>query len=150
MKKLFSFFVLLFLIFGIISCSGGGTTIQSSITAEVVNLPVFLNVRDKVIVLGDEPNFLEGIEATDEEDGDLTDLIEVDSSEFNNSTLGSYTILITVTDSDANVVSTSYNYKVVNENEYQTEFDLALWKKEKFLKRIHQTLKQDLFGQVLM
>ena len=128
MKKLLSIFVLLFLVVGIVSCSGEETTIapttEAPMTGEVGSIPVFTNVTDKVIVLGDDPDFLSGIEVTDEEDGELTSSIEVDSSEFDNSTLGSYTILITVTDSDDNEVATSYEYKVVNENEFQVETDL--------------------------
>ncbi|MFP4478805.1 MAG: S41 family peptidase [Candidatus Izemoplasmatales bacterium] len=139
MKKLLSIFVLLFLLFVIVSCGGEETTLaptteaptteapttQAPITGDIGSVPEFTNVEDRMMPLDGEPDFLSGIEVNDEEDGDLTASIEVDSSELDASSIGSYTIILTVTDSDGNEVSTSYEYSVVSESEYLVETDLA-------------------------
>lgn len=68
--------------------------------------PVFEGVdEDLLIALNGEPDYLEGVKATDEEDGDLTDKIDVDASQVDLSKEGEYELIYRVADSDGNLTT---------------------------------------------
>lgn len=68
--------------------------------------PVFEGLEeDLLIALNGEPDYLEGVKATDEEDGDLTDKIDVDASQVDLSKEGEYELIYRVADSDGNLTT---------------------------------------------
>ena len=83
--------------------SGNKTTIVES--SVVVNpkmttlnkIPV-INAQDRIVQLGEEFDPLEGVTATDEEDGDLTKSIKVIRNDVNTDVAGDYTVVFSVTD----------------------------------------------------
>ena len=83
--------------------SGNKTTIVES--SVVVNpkmttlnkIPV-INAQDRIVQLGEEFDPLEGVTATDEEDGDLTKSIKVIRNDVNTEVAGDYTVVFSVTD----------------------------------------------------
>ncbi|MDX9692259.1 MAG: DUF5011 domain-containing protein, partial [Acholeplasmataceae bacterium] len=86
---------------------------QASIELTVVDEtePVISGVEDMVYHLGDDlPNFLEGVTAIDDYDGDISHLIIVDSSDFDDWFEGTYNIIYTVSDSSDN--QTTYIRKI--------------------------------------
>ena len=77
--------------------------IQVSRTVVVNTLPEITGVEDALIYLEDDFVLLDGVTATDAEDGDLTTEIMV-SGTVNNLVTGSYTVTYTVYDSDGFMV----------------------------------------------
>ena len=83
--------------------SGNKTTIVES--SVVVNpkmttlnkIPV-INAQDRIVQLGEKFDPLEGVTATDEEDGDLTKSIKVIRNDVNTDVAGDYTVVFSVTD----------------------------------------------------
>ena len=83
--------------------SGNKTTIVES--SVVVNpkmttlnkIPV-INAQDRIVQLGEKFNPLEGVTATDEEDGDLTKSIKVIRNDVDTKVAGDYTVVFSVTD----------------------------------------------------
>ena len=83
--------------------SGNKTTIVES--SVVVNpkmttlnkIPV-INAQDRIVQLGEKFDPLEGVTATDEEDGDLTKSIKVIKNDVNTNVAGDYTVVFSVTD----------------------------------------------------
>ncbi|MFW5889115.1 MAG: S41 family peptidase [Bacillota bacterium] len=141
MKKILGFILAFILLIGVVGCTEviTDTTIADTTTEETTDTsetteestvldqdPVFEGVSDKEIYLGEEIDFLAGITVTDEEDGDLTSEILVDSDEFDNTTEGDYTITLTVTDSADNTVTETYTISVVvNPNKELADADLV-------------------------
>lgn len=65
--------------------------------------PHITGVKDITYFIGrNEPNYLDGVIATDHIDGDLTSRIEVDVSEVDLNTPGIYRIIYTVSDKAGN------------------------------------------------
>ena len=83
--------------------SGNKTTIVES--SVVVNpkmttlnkIPV-INAQDRIVQLGEKFDPLEGVTATDEEDGDLTKSIKVIRNDVDTKVAGDYTVVFSVTD----------------------------------------------------
>src|SRR5690606_19368731 len=71
-----------------------------------------LNGENEVIVKQGDPYEEPGATAQDEHDGDLTDKIEI-SGDVDTSTIGTYTVTYTVSDSVGNVVTAERTVKVV-------------------------------------
>ena len=80
-------------------------TVKELEEGEIVGTePVFEGVdEDLLIALNGEPDYLEGVKATDEEDGDLTDKIDVDASQVDLSKEGE--LIYRVADSDGNLTT---------------------------------------------
>ncbi|MDX9692410.1 MAG: DUF5011 domain-containing protein, partial [Acholeplasmataceae bacterium] len=80
--------------------------------------PVFSGVEDMVYEMRDPlPDFLAGVEAIDDYDGNITHLITVDSSAFDDWTLGTYDIIYTVKDSSDNETTYTRKIEVVDTTE---------------------------------
>ena len=71
-----------------------------------------INATDKVIRVGKEFNELEGISATDKEDGDITKNIKVIKNTTNINEIGTYEITYQVTDSYNNTATKTITIKV--------------------------------------
>ncbi len=71
---------------------------------EVTNvLPVISGASDFAVTEGDEaPDYLDGVTALDEQEGDITDRITVDDSDVDLDTAGTYDIIYSVEDSSGN------------------------------------------------
>lgn len=82
--------------------------------------PTFDGVNDITLNVNDRFNPLDGITATDKEDGDLTSKIVVDDSNLQLNTPGVYTIYYSVADSDSNITNidrkVTIEYKNVKPN----------------------------------
>lgn len=61
--------------------------------------PTITGATDKTIHVGDKFDELEGVSASDKEDGDLTDVIRIDGFSVDTSRPGKYTLIYAVTDS---------------------------------------------------
>ncbi|MGL4851000.1 MAG: immunoglobulin-like domain-containing protein, partial [Clostridium sp.] len=85
--------------------SGGG------VTPEVNEKPVLNGITDKTIKIGDKFNPLDGITATDKEDGDITNKIKV-TGEVNTGKVGTYKLVYEVTDSKGAKTSKERNITV--------------------------------------
>lgn len=83
----------------------GRKIIAVIVSSTDVTKPVFYGLKDEIrIVVGTlDFDFLEGIQAIDNVDGDITSLIEVDSSKVDLTTEGTYTLSLSVADSSNNV-----------------------------------------------
>lgn len=83
------------------------STVTESITlyakwlkkVEPLNAIPTINASDKTLMLGDTFNPLDGVTASDKEDGDLTKDIEVTSNDVDTTKAGTYTVIYKVTDS---------------------------------------------------
>ncbi len=77
--------------------------------------PVISGTHDFSLQVGaTEPNWLDGITATDDEDGDVT--VVVDDSDVNLSVVGTYTVTYTATDSSGNVESVNVTVTVTSDD----------------------------------
>ena len=76
---------------------------------EKKNTPPVINVEDKELTVGDTFDPLEGVTATDEEDGDISGSIEVLNNEVDTTKVGIYEVTYKVTDSQgASTTKTIY------------------------------------------
>lgn len=67
---------------------------------EVINASPIMNAEDKTLTVGDTFDTMEGVSATDKEDGDLTDTIQITENTGDISKVGKYTVVYEVKDSD--------------------------------------------------
>ena len=88
-----------------------GNTTEKTITITVNALPVF-HADDITITLGDVFDPMQGVSAQDEEDGDLTDQIVIESNDVNVNVAGEYTIVYRVTDKSGASVTYTRNVTV--------------------------------------
>ena len=71
-----------------------------------------INAEDKTLTVGDKFNPMDGVTATDKEDGDLTDQIEIAKNTVDTSKAGLYSVTYEVTDKDGASVEKSINVVV--------------------------------------
>lgn len=88
-------------------------------TVVVENKAPVINAVDKKIIQGTKLNELEGVTATDKEDGDITKKVIVESSTVNINKVGKYTITYKVTDSKNKSTTKTINV-TVTENKKPT------------------------------
>lgn len=80
--------------------SGNKTTrAQSKVTVSELNTAPIIEASDRVVTLGEDFNPLEGVRATDKEEGDLTHKIKVVKNNVVASVEGKYTVTYSVEDS---------------------------------------------------
>ncbi len=77
------------------------------------NKPVINGVEDKEIEIGEYFDLMEGITASDVEDGDITKNIMITFNNINYNKEGKYNLTYEVTDSDLNTVTKTRNVKVI-------------------------------------
>ena len=84
--------------------SGNSTDLvqKVNVTDPDATAPVIEGVDDITVYLDNEPDYLDGVTASDDVDGDLTGSIVVDSSAVDVSTVGTYTATYSVKDAAGN------------------------------------------------
>ncbi|MBI9009045.1 MAG: hypothetical protein JEZ05_03360 [Tenericutes bacterium] len=129
MKKIFLLILSISLAFGIIACDKDTTTVTqttvqqtTAIPTTLVAEPVIAGASDKVITQLDELDLLDGLTATDGQDGDLTDSLMVLEGDYTNLEPGEYEVTVYVIDSDDNRTEVSFTVTVS-----ATTFDSAAW-----------------------
>ena len=128
MKKLYLLILSVLFAFGFVACGETTTTeeqtanqttvMQTTLQAE----PVIEGANDIVITQLDEVNLLEGITASDGQDGILTDELLVEDGTFTNLEVGDYDVTVYVVDSDDNRTEVTFTVTVS-----ATTFDDADW-----------------------
>jgi ABC-type oligopeptide transport system substrate-binding subunit len=106
-KKLLVVFILLLTAFTIVACKPEE---EEPVDAK----PTFSGTSAVAIVLFDEFDPLDGVTATDEEDGDLTADIVVKTNNVNNEEVGNYTVVYEVEDSAGNVATATRSVSVTD------------------------------------
>lgn len=110
-------------------CQDGFVLVDDECVEEVIPDtvdPTFANVADINYTIGDDaPDYLAGITATDDVDGDLTSSITVDSSAVDLTIAGTYAVTLNVSDAAGNEATATYNV-VVSERVLTNEELLAL------------------------
>ena len=96
---------------------GNKATKKIKVTVKDVNVglgeaPV-IHASDKTVTVGTTVNVLEGVTATDKEDGDITNKIEILSNPLNTQIAGKYTVQLGVKDSSGNVTVKDVVYNVI-------------------------------------
>lgn len=78
----------------------GGLKSEKTITVTVIKdeLPVIV-AKDKEIFVGEDINLLDGVSASDKEDGNLINKVKIITNELNNKKTGSYKVVYSVSDS---------------------------------------------------
>jgi len=97
MKKIFTLLLLLFLIVSLGACKVQPPEIQ------IEEIPIISGVEDVSIFVGESFDILEGISASDAEDGDITSSIVV-SGVLDSNRIGIYTLTYSVVDSSSTLV----------------------------------------------
>ena len=119
---------------------GNGNTSDHAVIANpkltTNNAKPSLTVIDKTYKLGETVDFMEGVTASDIEDGGLTDNVEIISNSFEENKVGRFEVVYRVTDSDNNVVEktsyiTIYEELVTTKSKYGLFNDLEAYN-EKF------------------
>lgn len=82
-------------------------TVKVYVSTEDTVKPVINGVQEEIFIVVNStaPNWLEGITASDNVDGNLTNIIVLDISELDLTALGDYEITFTVTDSSGNTTT---------------------------------------------
>lgn len=80
----------------------GHTTVQVAEVTVVDDTPPSIQAEGRTIEVGDDTDFLSGVTAQDEVDGDLTAQLRVDQSQADTTRAGTYPLIYTVTDSAGN------------------------------------------------
>lgn len=101
-------------------------TVEVEITVEVVpglsvinRMPV-ISAEDKVLTVGDSYEPMKGVTATDEEDGDITDKIEVTGNNVDTKKSGTYVITYKVTSSHGATATKTIKVTVEEKIEAET------------------------------
>jgi len=112
------------------------TTTKSITVTVVLNEVPVINANDKELIVGDNFNPKENVTATDKEDGDLTNKIEVTENTVNTKVVGQYKVTYKVTDSKkqttTKTIKVTVKEKVVEEepntnDPQQVESDFLLY-----------------------
>ena len=116
MKKKLILILTVMLMFLFISCTEETSTVLNTETTNsyIENNPVFFGVEDRVVLLMEEVDLLEGISVSDSQDGNLTQDIVILPNDFTSETIGVYIISIYVIDSDDNRIDASYEITVAD------------------------------------
>jgi 2',3'-cyclic-nucleotide 2'-phosphodiesterase (5'-nucleotidase family) len=110
MKRLSHILTMLILIFALSAC-----TDQTEIKDLVP--PSIIVTKEFTYTIGDPvPNFLEGVQAIDSIDGDLTDSITIDDSEVDYETSGIYNLKYIVSDLSGNRITKTVQVIVIESN----------------------------------
>ncbi len=128
LKKVYVLILALLMSFSVVACTGNGTETTQPTTQQTTEqldpMPVIEGVSDKTISQLDELDLLAGISASDAQDGDLTASLVLDDGGFSNLDVATFTVTVSVTDSDNNTVSESFEVDVVSK-----DFNDADWAK---------------------
>ncbi|MFR9290749.1 MAG: NPCBM/NEW2 domain-containing protein, partial [Clostridium paraputrificum] len=124
--------------------AGNGNTSDHGVIANpkltTNNAKPVIKVEDKIYKLGEDVDFMSGIEAIDAEDYDLTSSVKIVSNNYEEGKIGRFEVVYRVTDSDNNTVDkkayvTIYEDFIVNKskfgqfdrlNEYNEEFKIPV------------------------
>lgn len=122
MKKTMSVLLLMILVFAVSACSvtttnvtTPGTTTSSATTSptSINNVPVISGTEIVTIPLNTNFSPMDGITASDEEDGDLTDHVVISGNNLDVATVGTYQIVYSVMDDDGNSVTLTRSVIVI-------------------------------------
>lgn len=105
-----------------------GNLVSKKITVTVIKdeAPI-IEASDKEIYLNSDFDPMEGVKATDGEDGDLTDKINLDKNDVNTSAVGSYEVVYSVSDKNGQTTIKKITVKViVNQLPEITAFDKVI------------------------
>ncbi|EKZ4627443.1 DUF5011 domain-containing protein, partial [Listeria monocytogenes] len=94
-----------------------GKSITKTIHIEVVNDKPTILANDKELTVGDTFNPLEGVTATDKQDGDLTSQIQVESNDVDITKAGTYHVTYGVVDTAGEKTEKTITITVNDENE---------------------------------
>ncbi len=82
--------------------AGNIATTEASVIILEDKAPVIKGLSDKVVFIDEDVNYLNGVAAIDDRDGDITSKLKVDKSKVNLKAVGSYKVFYTVVDSSGN------------------------------------------------
>ena len=108
-----------FLTYAIEDSLGNIIKLKRTVTVRTNEKPKLIGVVDKTITIGDDFYPLEGVQAIDKEDGDITEFIEI-TGKVNNAKADTYELTYSITDSDDNTITASRNI-TVQENFNESE-----------------------------
>lgn len=89
-------------IFKVTDVSGNTAKKKMKITVKKDIAPVISGIKDKTIYVNESVDYLTGVSATDDRDGNITDKLIVDKSKVNTSKAGKYPVTYMITDSSGN------------------------------------------------
>lgn len=92
--------------------TGIKVTVKVSMKMVPLNEAPVINAEDKTLTVGDKFDPMDGVTATDKENGDLTDQIEIAKNTVDTSKAGLYSVTYEVTDKDGASVEKSINVVV--------------------------------------
>lgn len=92
-------------------------------SAKSNSMPIIEVPNNVSIKLNEEYNLMEGVQATDEEDGDITTNVVVDKGDFTTSKAGEYIIKYTITDSVGNSTSKELTIIVYSDEKYISDVE---------------------------
>lgn len=92
--------------------TGIKVTVKVSMKMVPLNESPVINAEDKTLTVGDKFDPMDGVTATDKENGDLTDQIEIAKNTVDTSKAGLYSVTYEVTDKDGASVEKSINVVV--------------------------------------
>lgn len=107
-------------VYSVSDTDGNKTIVHRKVTVKPTAVsnekPTIKGINDITIKIGDYINIMEGISATDKEDGDLTNKIIITHNDLDNTKEGNYTITYSVSDSDSNTVELNRTVKVISDS----------------------------------
>lgn len=105
-------------IYGYTLASAPGVSITLSASVVENQKPV-IEAKDQTIYVGDEWNPKDNVKATDVEDGDLTNSIEITTNNVNTKVAGTYSVTYQVKDSQLSITTKTISV-IVKEDQYPT------------------------------
>ncbi|MDF2698493.1 MAG: hypothetical protein K0Q49_49 [Haloplasmataceae bacterium] len=116
MKKVLSFIAILVIGLALVGCKKDTTTGSTTATTNAKDtIKPLLDVapKDVTIMFGDDYDFMTGVEATDNKDGNINSSVTIEKGTYNNQTPGQYVITYKVKDSDGNEQTATRNVTVL-------------------------------------
>lgn len=117
--------------------SNNKTIKKTSVTVLKDKAPAFHGIGDKTVYLNTKINYLNGVTAKDDREGDLSSNIIVDSSQVNITKTGTYKVKYSVSDSNGNTTKATISITIKKKESVQTENKKSPKKEEK------TTIKKD-------
>ena len=103
-----------------------GITTKTIKVTVIENEKPVIEANDKSVTLGKEVNLLDGVKATDKEDGDLTNKVSIQSNNVNFNEIGEYKVIYEVSDKHGQKTTKEIKVSVKEKSLEETEGEFYL------------------------
>ncbi len=106
--------------------NASGTTTKTIKVTVIANEKPIITAKDKNVTVGTETNLLDGVKASDKEDGDLTSKVIIEENNVNFNEIGEYSVTYSVSDKHGQKTLKTIDVNVIEKTLEKTEGEFYL------------------------